>query len=422
MKLAGLWRSPDFLKLWSGQTVSMFGSQITLLAVPITAALLLEATPAQMGFLSAAEMAPALLLGLFTGVWVDRLRRRPVMITVDILRAVILAIIPLGTWLGFLGIELLYLLSFLLGTLNFLFDVAYRSYLPSLVEQDQLLEANSKLEVTNSLSYVAGPGLAGWLIELLGAPYAILADAFSFLLSAFSFGLIRKHEPQPQASVRDEGFWKQVACGLRLILADARLRAMAASAMTSNFAGGFFSALLVLYITRELGLSALFLGFMYGAGSFSGLLAALLLKRLQNRFGLGRIYIIADVMIGLGWLFIPLLSSYFPEPRPVIFACMLVAGFGNTTCNISSTSLAQVIVPGPLLGRYYASEQFIALGLLPIGSLLGGVLGNTLGVRNGLLMGGSIMLTAFLWLLFSPLRHTHSLDQARETKKIAQEC
>jgi hypothetical protein len=409
MKLKGLWRNPDFLKLWSGQTISLFGSQITFLAIPITATLLLQATPAQMGLLGAAEMAPALALGLFAGVWIDRLQRRPVIIAVDILRATLLLVIPLGWRLGFLNMSLLYLLGFLLGCLTFLFDVSYRSYLPSLVQRSDLIEANSKLEVTNSLSYIAGPGLAGWLVEWLSAPIAILADAATFLLSALSLGLIRQPEPLPEAERETGSLQQRIGAGLRLILNRPLLRAMAISALTSNFAGGFYSALLVIYITRQLGLSALFFGMMYGVGSFSGLLAAIGIRRLQSRFGVGWSFITGDLMIGIGWFSIPLLSWYFNDPRLVILGGMLVAGFGNTTCNITSTSLAQAIIPPNLLGRYNASLQFIELGGLPIGSLLGGALGTLIGVRGGLMVGGAIMLTAFLWPLFSPLRGLQSM-------------
>lgn len=420
MKQNGLWRSPDFLKLWGGQAISLFGSQITLLAVPITATLLLEATPVQMGFLGAAEMAPALVLGLFAGAWIDRIRRRPLMIAADILRAALLLVIPLGGWLGFLNMSLLYVLGFLLGSLTFLFDVAYRAYLPALVARHDLVEANSKLQVTYSLSYIAGPGLAGWLIDWLSAPVAILVDAFSYLASALSFGLIRKREPRPEPEPISGSRWSRISAGLRLILQEPMLRAMAVSALTSNFAGGFYSALLVLYITRELGLSALFIGFMYAAGSFSGILAAVAARCLQARLGVGWTFITGDLMIGLGWLSIPLLSWYFNDPRAVILGCMLVAGFGNTTCNIISPSLAQTIIPARLLGRYNASLQFIELGGLPIGSLLGGVLGAALGVRSGLLVGGVVMLTAFLWPLFSPLRTLHAMPELGPDPEDAQ--
>ncbi len=405
----GLWRRPDFLKLWFGQTISLLGTQITLLAVPILAAVLLQATPAQMGILSALQLAPALLLGLLTNLWIDRVPRRPLMIVIDVLRALILFTIPAAGWMGFLSINLLYGLGFLLGSANFLFTVLYRAYLPALVEKEDLLEANSKLEVSSALAEIAGPGFAGWLVDWLSAPFAIVVDAVSYLVSAFSLAWIKKPEPAPAVSDDREPVGSKLTSGLRLIFCKPVLRAITFSAMTSNFAGGFYSALLVLYITRELELSALFLGVMYGVGSFSGVAATLLIKRLQKRFGVGPLFIAANLLIGVGWLSIPLLSWYFADPRPVILLGMLVAGFGNTTTNVTDTSLAQASAPFEQLGRYYATAEFIGLGGLPIGSLLGGALGTLLGVRGGLIVGGCIMLTAFLWPLFSPLRRMKSL-------------
>lgn len=402
--MKSLWRHTDFLKLWSGQSISLLGSQITFLAIPVLAALLLQATPAEMGLLSALELAPALLLGLITSVWIDRLPRKPIMIGIDVLRALLLLIIPLGGWAGFLSMPLLYMLGFLLGALSFLFKVLYRAYLPSLVDRDELMDANGGLEVSNSLAEIAGPGLAGWLVDVFTAPVAIVVDAYSYLLSALSLAWIRQPEPLPAPADPAEGWKKQLTAGLRLIFGQPVLRALACSAMTSNFAGGFFSALLVLFITREMRLSALFLGFMYGVGSFSGVIAAVVIKKLQIRLGTGPLFIASNLMIGIGWLCIPVISVNFSDPRPAILLCMLVAGFGNTTTNVIDISLAQAVVPFEQLGRYYASSEFIGLGGLPIGSLLGGALGTLLGVRGGLIVGGCIMMTAFLWPLFSPMR------------------
>jgi hypothetical protein len=297
----------------------------------------------------------------------------------------------------------------LLGSLSFLFKVLYRAYLPSLVEREDLVEANSKLEISNSLAEIGGPGLAGWLVDLFSAPVAIVVDAFSYLLSALSLAWIHTPEPAPVPEAPGEIWHKQLTAGLRLIFANPYLRVLACSAMTSNFAGGFFGALLVLFITREMGLSALFLGFMYGAGSFSGVIATFAIKKLQTRFGVGPLFVVSNFMIGIGWLSIPVISVYFTDPRPAILFCMLVAGFGNTTTNVIDNSLAQSLVPFDQLGRYYSSSEFIGLGGLPIGSLLGGALGTLLGVRAGLIIGGCIMMTAFLWPLFSPLRKLRSI-------------
>src|SRR5689334_4573513 len=195
LKFVGLWRHADFMKLWSGETISLFGSQVTALALPLTAVLVLKASPAEMGILGAVEFAPFLLLSLFAGVWVDRLRRRPIMILADLGRALLVFSIPAMFWLGQLRMEYLYLVGLLTGVLTVFFDVAYQSYLPSLVEREQLVEGNSKLEVSRSVAQIAGPGLAGALVQTISAPVAMLVDGLSFLASTFFLGLIRKPEP-----------------------------------------------------------------------------------------------------------------------------------------------------------------------------------------------------------------------------------
>jgi MFS family permease len=403
VRTSSLWRHADFMKLWAGQTVSLLGSQVTFLGLPLVAALTLQATPAQMSYLSAASTAAPLLLGMFAGVWIDRRRRRSIMIAADLARALLIGLIPLGALLGFLRLEMLIAVGFLSGAFSFLFDTSYRAYLPSLVSRHQLVQANGRLEASYSLANIAGPGLAGVLVEWLTAPFALLVDAFSYLVSALSLGAIRTMEPAPISTGYRMKIWQEIKDGLNVILRSPVLKPIAISSLTLNFAGGFYAALLVLYITRVLGLDALFLGSMYAVGSLSGLGSAILGKRIMLRFGLGWTIIGSAILIGFGWSFIPA-SGSVTVPQVVIIVGMLFAGFGNTTYNIHITSLAQSIVRPHLLGRYNATMNFFALGLLPLGSLIAGALGTFFGVRTGLFVGAGIMSTAFLWTLFSPLR------------------
>jgi MFS family permease len=228
-RVAGLWRHPDFLKLWAGQTISLFGSQISLLALPLTAVLVLNASPFQMGLLTALGALPPMLFGLMAGVWVDRLPRRLILILADTGRFLLLSLVPLAFLLGILGLGMLYVLSFLVGTLSIFFDVAYRSYLPSLIEREHLIEGNSKLELSESVGQIVGSGLAGGLVQALPAPLAILVDACSFLVSVLSMAWIRTPEPQEQDQPASSGMLRDMAAELRFVLRQPTLRTLTSS-------------------------------------------------------------------------------------------------------------------------------------------------------------------------------------------------
>jgi len=247
-----LWRHPDFLKLWAGQAVSQFGTQVTYLALPLTAALLLKATPVEMGVLAAAETLPIGLVGLFAGVWADRSRRRPMLIAADIGRAILLGSVPLAAAIGRLHIVQLYVVAFLVGVLSVFFGVAYAPFLLTLVQRERIVEGNSKLSMTESAANIAGPGLAGSLIQLATAPVAILADALSFLVSALSLGLIRSPEPAPPAPERRGSIRREIGDGFRVVTRDRVLRAIAGCTGTWAFFDTVVLAVLVLYVTRQL--------------------------------------------------------------------------------------------------------------------------------------------------------------------------
>src|SRR5437867_8121574 len=238
LQFSGLWQHPDFLKLWAGQTVSLLGSSVTGLALPLAAVLVLNATPAQMGIMRAAQYLPFLLLGLFAGVWVDRLRRRPVLILADAGRALLVGSIPVAALLGVLRIDVLYVVALLVGVLTVFFDVAYLAYVPSLVPRDSLTEGNSKLEVSRSFAGMAGPALAGALVQLVTAPVALVVDAASFLVSAASLSLIRTPEPKPAALAHGRSIWRDAGEGLRIVGGHPVLRTLAGQLATMQLAGG----------------------------------------------------------------------------------------------------------------------------------------------------------------------------------------
>jgi MFS family permease len=411
LQFAGLWRHADFVKLWSGQTISLLGSQITFLALPVTAVLMLDATPVQMGLLTAAGTIPSLLLGLFVGAWVDRSRRRPILIAADLGRALLLFAIPLAAVLGVLRIEVLYLVALLVGTLGLFFDVAYRSFLPSLVGPQQLVEGNSKLELSESVAEILGPGAAGGLVQLLTAPLAIALDAASFLISALFLAWIRVPEPAPQPPDAQQHIWSEIGQGLRLVAGNRLLRAIAGCMGTISLFNSVLEAVFILYVARDLGLEPGVLGLIFAGGSVGFLLGTLVTASITRHIGLGPGMIAGLLLVGSSDLLIPLLSR---SMATVAIALVLVTaqfffGLGLVAFRIGQVSVRQVVTPDALQGRMNATMSFISWGLVPLGGLLGGGLGQAIGLRPTLLLAAGGELLALLWLLLSPIRSLRDL-------------
>jgi MFS family permease len=401
---AGLWRNPEFMKLWVGHTVSRFGSRITDDALPATAVFVLAATPAQLGWLVALESAPLLLVGLFAGVWVDRLHRRPIMIAADLGRALLLGSIPAAAALHMLHVEQLYIVAALAGALTVFFDVADQSFLPVLVRRENIAEGNSKLGMSGSIAEAAGPALGGSMIQLFSAPATILIDAVSFLISALSIGLIRTHEPTPVPHEERQSGWRDAKEGLRLVFSEPILRAMAGHAATSTFFGSFFAALYWPYAVRELGLGAALVGILISVGGVSALVGAILTGPITRRFGLGSAMVWSAVFAGLASLLIPLAGGALITAAAFLFAQQSLGDIFWEVYEINEISLRQGIVPDRLLGRANASMHFIAGGLLPIGALAAGALADHIGMKATLFIGGFGLLVASLWVIFSPIR------------------
>src|SRR5512133_2672970 len=277
--LRGLWRNPDFIKLWTGQTISTLGSHITNGGLPLLAVITLKASPFQMGLLQAVGSAPVLLFSLVAGVWVDRLRRRPILIAADLGRALILATIPLAAVLGWLTIWHIYFVIALTGILTVLFNTAYRAYLPALVEQEHIVEGNSKLALSDSAAEVVGPGLTGVLVQTITAPIAILFDALSFVVSAVSLLFIRKGELPPNLAGERQSVLQEAREGVRAVMREPILLALTATDATMSFFGNFIGVLYALYAIRVLHLSPAAIGLTIGVGGASSLIGALLAER-----------------------------------------------------------------------------------------------------------------------------------------------
>jgi MFS family permease len=396
----GLWRHPDFLRLWGSQSVSQLGSQISVLAIPFAAVLVVDASAFQVALLGAAVMAPWLLFALPAGVWVDRLPRRPILVIADLGRAVALASIPLAYALDVLTMAQLYAVSFVSGTLTVFFDVAYQSYLPALVERTQLVDGNAKLEFSRSAASVAGPGLGGALVAALTAPYAVAADAVSFVGSAILLFRIRRPERPPEwtgaASVRAE-----LVEGLRYVFGDARWRSMMGYVASVNFFFAVAESVFIVYAVRRLELSAPVIGAIFAVTNIGAVFGAMLVGRVSRRLGVGRTLVVSGLLGGPPLLLIPLAPASFPIP--FLVAGWFLVSLGIVIYNVTAISLIQALTPERMLGRMNASRRFVVWGTIPLGSVTSGALASTIGLRETIFVGAVGASLSFLWLAFSPL-------------------
>jgi len=407
-RFGGLWRHADFLKLWGGQTISLFGT----LATPYTLAaiLLFHATAAQVALLTAARYAPGVVVGLFAGVMADRVRRRPLMIAADIGRALLLGSLPVAAVFGWLSLRQLVVVTLLVSVLTVVFDVAYRAYLPTLVPRKYLVEGNAKLEASAAVAEVAGLGLSGVFLQLLTAPGTFLVDALSFVASAVTLGLIRAPEPprvaDPSSVEAPTNAWREIRAGVRFVFGTPMLRALAGAEATMSLFGNVIGVVILLDWTERLGLSPLVIGLVGGVGGISAFVGAALSPRIMRRWGLGRTLVRAFLLTRLSTFFIVLAGG------PTWFAVTLLLTqqvFGDapyTVFDIAAATVRQSATPEPLLGRMNASFQFLTWTAMLGGIALGGVLGGTVGTRAALLVGTIGASGAALWLVRAPLHDT----------------
>jgi len=409
---SSLARHPEFLKLWVASAVDDVGSQVSALALPLIAALTLEATSWQMGLLSAAGSAPTLLVGLFAGVWVDRLRRQPVMVAANIGSAALLLTIPVANVAGGLRIELLCAVALSAGALAMVCDLAHLAFVPSLVGRDRLVEANSKIEATSAAAQVAGPGLGGLLVGALGAPFAVSIDALSFLASALLIGRIRVSETPPPGLAQRTGLIAEIREGLQVVFRHPILRVLAGSSATANLFGRMFLAVYILYMTRDLGLSAVGVGLVLATGGLGSLAGSLVAAPAARRFGPGPTMIVGLLLFGVTGLAVPLAVLVPKVAIPMIVASEFLQWMTYLIYLVNAISVRQAITPDRVLGRVNATMRFLGGGVLPIGALIGGALGELIGLPLTLVAAEFGMLLAFLWLLFSPVRELRRLTSA----------
>jgi len=409
-RLTTLTGHAGFRRLWLGQSVSELGSQVTVLALPLAAVLVLHASTFGVGLLTTAGYAAFLLVGLPAGAWVDRMRRRPVMIAADVVRAAALASIPVAYGLGILTLGQLYAVAFVTGVASVFFDVAYMSYLPGLVGLDSLVDANARLQVSASLAQVGGPSVAGLLIGAFSAPVAFAADAASFVVSVVSLAAIRQPEPAPERAGR-RSLRAEIGEGLAFVARQPILRMIAGATSTSNLFSAGLYAISVVFLVRQVHLHASTIGLLTSAGAIGGVLGGLTATLLRRWLGSARVIWLSLLLTAPFALLIPLT---FGGPGLAFFGvATFVTGFGGVVYNVNQASFRQLLCPPPLLGRMNATMRFIVWGTLPLGGLLGGALGSWLGNRAAILVCAAGLALAPAWLLLSPLL------RLRDTPEVA---
>ncbi|WP_018686227.1 MFS transporter [Actinokineospora enzanensis] len=397
---------PGFRRLWTGDTIAQFGTAIGQVVLPLLAVGVLHATPAEMGVLTAAETAAFLLIGLPAGAWVDRMRRRPLMIRMDLARAALLLSVPVAGWLGVLGFPQLVVVALLVGGCTVFFDVGYQSYLPSLIGREHLMEGNARLQASQSVAMFGGPALGGVLTQLVGAVSSLLVTSVGYLSSAFFLSRITTPEPAPERPA-NPNLRAEVLEGLRFVFADTRLRAIVGCTATWNLFFGVQNAVLMLFLVHDLRLGGTAIGLVIGSMGVGGVLGALVSARVIRALGQARTIWVVTTGSAL-------VSLVAPLARPGWSVSLLVVGFlavssASVIYNVAQVSFRQALCPDHLLGRMNASVRFLVWGTMPLGGLLGGALGEWLGVRSTLWVAVLGWISACLWVLLSPLRTTRDL-------------
>jgi MFS family permease len=402
MRFRGLWRQPDFIKLWSGQTISLFGTGLG--ALPFAAIFLLDASVMDMALLGAAGLVPALLFGLVAGAWVDRLKRRPVLIVANLGRAILLGTVIIAAVFDVLRMEHLLLVAFLAGTFEIFFDLAYLAYLPSLVERDQILEGNSKLTASASVAEAGSFSVGGWIVQIFSATAAVVVDALSYLVSAFLFAAIRKAEPEPEASVEQPSIVREIREGLSTLFHQPVLRALGLSNISMDFGSGMIGSVILLYVIRDLGFEPGVVGLIFAVGGVTSLMGATLAQPLTRRFGMGPAMIAGVAVFAVSTVFIPLAQGATLAGAMLLIAQQILGDPGYTVHEINQTSLRQIVTPGRLLGRVSSGMRFSGLTATLCGTLAAGFIGQAFGLRAALFTAVGAEVIAVLLLYFSPVR------------------
>lgn len=395
-------RHPDFLKLWAGQTVSVFGTRLSDLAIPLTAITALHATSLQMGVLRALPLLPNLLIGMPAGAVADRRRRRPLLMACDAARAAVLLSVPLAAAAHLLSIGVLMAAAFLVGCAGVLFDITYRAYLPTLLPSSRLVEGNSRLELSTSVSRLAGPGAGGLIVQALSGPVAIAVDACTYVASALFLATIRTPEtlrPAAREPWRDE-----VLSGVRHVFARRLLRTVLLTNAGYNFLLQFAAAVTLLYLVTDRHLSPALVGLAYSVGATGAVLGALTARRVTRALRVTGVAVGGAALIALSLAMVPAAFGPPLAVAAVVAVAMLLSGLGLQLYNISLISLVQAATPDRLRARTMAAFRVVGWGATPAGAALGGLLGGLIGFRPTLVIGAACTAGVLAWLAGSALR------------------
>ncbi|MEU8196217.1 MFS transporter [Microbispora amethystogenes] len=417
-KSRSLLRDRNFALLWSSQSLSLLGSQITFVAIPITAVIVLGATPMESGILGALERIPFLVFGLGVGVLVDRIARRPVLIVADAIRALALAWIPLAFVAGLLTIWQLYAVALVVGTMTVFFDIAYQSYLPGLVGRDRLMEANSKLQMTESMAEVGGPGVAGTLIGLLSAPVVIVVDVISYLTSTVA--LLWMPADKPSRSSSESSVWVSLREGFAQVLQRPVLRWCIASTLMANLFFDALTAVFFLFLVREANIAPGGVGLIVAVGSAGALCGTFAVDRLTRALGVGPTLVLSTALPGVGTILLALVHGNSPGAIVLAAAANFVSLIGWPMFNVTVISFRQAFTPDHLLGRVNATMRTIAWSALALGALLGGALGSWLGLRETVIVAAGGLFVPMVILLISPLRRVRRLEEVEDAENVVQ--
>lgn len=407
------------MKLWTGQTVSQLGSVVTRTALPLVALLVLKAGPVELSFLVVARSSAVLIVGLVAGAWVDRLRRRPVLIWTDLLRALLLFSVPIAYALGTLSMGLLYVVSFLVAALGTLFNSAYSAYLPTLVGAERVMEGNSKIATSEAIAEVGGPGFAGALVQIVSAPFTILVDAVSFVVSALSLALIGAPEPARPPKTERVGVFREIAEGIAAVRRHALLFPLAASSVNDHFFGSFYAALYSLYLLNDLGLSPFLLGVVISAGGVGSLVGSLFATRMSRRLGVGPALVACAAASTVIGVLTPLAGGPLILATLMVFIPQLVGDAFQTIEWISHDTVRQTVTPDRVLGRVSATIEVLSHGVGPFGALVAAAIAEMFGVRTAIAVawvGGALSVAI---LFFSPLPKLSSLVEWTPSERSA---
>lgn len=410
-----LWQNRDFLNLWSAETIAQFGTQLGIVAIPLIAALTLHASPLEMGILAAAGQVPRLVVGFFAGAWVDRMRRRPIMIAMDIGRALTYAAIPVSAMLDLLSFAILLIVALLAGAQSVFFDAAWSAMIPALVGRRELADANGKLMSSVSLAQVTGPALAGTLIALLTGPMTMGITAGTFAGSGYFLTRIRKAEERPERHEHPTpNIIHEVREGFHELWRSRVVRPLTTSSTVINLGGFMFMAVYVLYMTEDLGLSEQGIGLVFAAGGVGALVASVAAAPLANRFGVGRTILWSAIVFGGANFLVPAAILVPEYALPLVVASETTAWFGLQVYNVNRFSLRQALTPNHLMGRVASSTMTIIGGAQLVGSLAGGVIGQIFSVHTALYISVAVMFVAVWWVWDSPVPRIDRMPEGPE--------